>query len=141
MRTPLHGKQEASVAERALARILEETRGLDMLTALGLPVRYNNKLYNCAAVIQEGKILGLVPKTYIPSYGEFYEGRWFASGKGLDTSVTLCEQYRELCHSMIFSCEAVPALAVGDRVAITAAAVQETEPARLTGVTEITPAE
>ncbi len=100
-------------AEDALARILEQTKDLDMLTAVGLPVRYNNKLYNCAAVIQEGKILGLVPKTYIPSYGEFYEGRWFASGKGLDTSVTLCEQYRELYHSMIFSCEAVPALAVG----------------------------
>ena len=66
-------------AERALARILEETRGLDMLTALGLPVRCQNKLYNCAAIIQKGAILALSPKTHIPNYGEFYEARWFAS--------------------------------------------------------------
>ena len=50
-------------AERALGRILEETRELDMVTALGMPIRRQNKLYNCAAVIHKGKILGLVPKT------------------------------------------------------------------------------
>ena len=58
--------------EDALARILDETRDLDMLTALGLPVRHENKLYNCAAVIQKGNILGLIPKIHIPNYGEFY---------------------------------------------------------------------
>ena len=75
-------------AERALGRILEETKGLDMLTALGLPVRnpWDNKLYNCAAIIQKGQIHRLIPKTHIPSYGEFYEARWFASGKDLDTT-------------------------------------------------------
>ena len=66
-------------AERALARILEETRELDVLTALGLPVRCQNKLYNCAAIIQKGTILALAPKTHVPNYGEFYEARWFAS--------------------------------------------------------------
>ena len=65
-------------AERALRRILDETIELDMVTALGLPVRYENKLYNCAAVIQKGAILALAPKTHIPNYGEFYEARWFA---------------------------------------------------------------
>ena len=65
-------------AERALCRILDETIELDMVTALGLPVRYENKLYNCAAVIQKGAILALAPKTHIPNYGEFYEARWFA---------------------------------------------------------------
>ena len=64
-------------AERALRRILDETAELDMVTALGLPVRYKNKLYNCAAVIQKGAILALAPKTHIPNYGEFYEARWF----------------------------------------------------------------
>ena len=65
-------------AERALRRILDETVELDMLTALGMPVRDQyHKLYNCAAVIRCGKILGLVPKTYLPNYGEFYEQRWF----------------------------------------------------------------
>ncbi len=64
--------------------IVEATRNLDMVTVLGLPVRskWDNKLYNCAAVIQSGEILGLVPKTYLPNYGEFYEQRWFASGSG-----------------------------------------------------------
>ena len=66
-------------AEEGLKTILEATRNLDMVAAVGLPVRANNKLYNCAAVIHKGKILGLVPKTHIPNYGEFYERRWFAS--------------------------------------------------------------
>ena len=63
-------------AEEGLATILEATKGLDMVTAVGLPVRCDNKLYNCAALIQKGEILGLIPKTHIPNYGEFYEGRW-----------------------------------------------------------------
>ena len=64
-------------AERALGCILEETKELDMLTALGMPVRAGGKLFNCAVVIQNGSILAIVPKTYLPNYGEFYEGRWF----------------------------------------------------------------
>ncbi len=68
-----------SGAERALERILEETRELDIVTALGLPIKCQNKLYNCAAVIQKGAILALTPKTYIPNYGEFYEARWFST--------------------------------------------------------------
>lgn len=66
-------------AERAMRRILDETMELDIVTALGLPVRCQNKLYNCAAVIQKGAILALAPKTHIPNYGEFYEARWFVS--------------------------------------------------------------
>ena len=64
-------------AERALGRILEETAELDMLTALGMPVRAGGKLFNCAVVVQKGTILAVVPKTYLPNYGEFYETRWF----------------------------------------------------------------
>ena len=58
-------------AEAALAQILEQTDRLDVVAAVGLPVAYENKLYNCAAVIQKGEILGLVPKTHIPNYAEF----------------------------------------------------------------------
>ena len=65
-------------AERALGRILDETMELDIVTALGLPAKYQNKLYNCAAVIQKGAVLALTPKTNIPNYGEFYEARWFS---------------------------------------------------------------
>ena len=104
-------------AEDALSRILEETSELDMLTAVGLPVwnRWDSKLYNCAAVINRGKILALIPKIYIPSYGEFYEGRWFASGRGADYYLTLCGQRTNLdAHNpVIFDCENVPNLTVG----------------------------
>ncbi len=104
-------------AEDALSRILEETKDLDMLTALGLPVwnRWDSKLYNCAAVINRDKILGLVPKIYIPNYGEFYEGRWFASGRGAEYIITLCGQRTSLDaqNPVIFDCENIPGLTVG----------------------------
>ena len=104
-------------AEEALARILEETKDLDMLTALGLPVwnRWNSKLYNCAAVINRGKRLGLAPKIYIPSYGEFYEGRWFAADTGAEYSLTLCGQRADIdsLNPLLFDCETVPGLTVG----------------------------
>ena len=100
-------------AEDALGHILEQTKDLDMLTAVGLPVRGQNELYNCAAVISKGRILGLVPKNHIPNYGEFYEARWFTSGVGLDSSVTLCGQYPDLYSSQLFVCEEMPNLTVG----------------------------
>ncbi len=62
-----------------LARIKEETKELDLILFVGLPVRVGGLLYNCAAVLARGKILGLVPKTFLPNYNEFYERRHFAS--------------------------------------------------------------
>ena len=67
-------------AEEGLRTILEATRHLEILTALGMPVRSGGKLYNCAVVIQKGQVLAVVPKTYLPNYAEFYERRWFAPG-------------------------------------------------------------
>ena len=86
-----------------------------MVTVLGLPVRckWDNKLYNCAAVIQSGEILGLVPKTYLPNYGEFYEQRWFASGAGVETSVDLCGETVDMDAAGLFACEKVPNLVLG----------------------------
>ena len=102
-------------AEEGLQTILEATRNLDMVTVLGLPVRckWDNKLYNCAAVIQSGEILGLVPKTYLPNYGEFYEERWFASGAGVETSVDLCGETVDMDAAGLFACETVPTLVLG----------------------------
>ena len=102
-------------AEEGLQAILEATRNLDMMTVLGLPVRckWDNKLYNCAAVIQSGEILGLVPKTYLPNYGEFYEQRWFASGAGVETSVDLCGETVDMDAAGLFACETVPNLVLG----------------------------
>lgn len=68
---------------RALETICEKTENLDIVICIGLPVRADNRLYNCAAVLFKGEVLGFVPKTYIPNYGEYYEKRWFASGKEL----------------------------------------------------------
>lgn len=71
-------------AEDALFYIARKTADCKGLTAVvGAPVRYENDLYNCAAVISEGKVCGLVPKQFIPTYSEFYEGRWFASGRNI----------------------------------------------------------
>ncbi len=100
-------------AQDALDWILKETAGLDLLCALGLPVQYQNNLYNCAAVIHRGVILGLVPKTHIPNYGEFYEGRWFASGRDVDVAAQLCGQYACICANTVFECESLPNLVVG----------------------------
>ena len=70
-------------AEEGLMLLLDFTRKLDIISIVGLPVVVNGLLYNCAAVIQRGTILGIVPKTYLPNYGEFYEKRWFASAQDL----------------------------------------------------------
>lgn len=70
-------------ANESLRYILDETAVLDIVSIVGMPITYDNKLYNCAVVIQKGRILGVVPKVYIPNYGEFYEQRWFVSGKNI----------------------------------------------------------
>ena len=70
-------------AEKALMLLLDFTRKLDVISIVGMPVQIGGLLYNCAVVIQGGAILGLVPKTYLPNYGEFYEKRWFASSQDL----------------------------------------------------------
>ena len=67
-------------ADAAVSAVREHTRGRELTVVLGAPVRYNDKLYNCAVVIRNGQVKGLVPKIYLPSYNEFYEARWFSSG-------------------------------------------------------------
>ena len=105
-------------AEEGLRTILEATKNLDLVAAVGLPVRdrWHNKLYNCAAIIQKGEILGLVPKTYLPNYGEFYEQRWFAASDGpdgVDDDFELCGQSVCLNSNGIFACDSVPDLVIG----------------------------
>ena len=67
----------------ALEELAGHTAGKNVTVAVGLPVFFRTHLYNCAAVISKGKIAGVVPKMYLPNYGEFYETRWFASGTDL----------------------------------------------------------
>src|SRR4051812_37757298 len=65
----------------AVGKIVEESKGLSPVLLVGAPLRFENKLFNCAVVIYRGEVLGIVPKTYLPNYREFYEKRQFTSGK------------------------------------------------------------
>ncbi len=70
-----------NATEDALNEIVEATHNLDMVVILGLPVRHEGRLFNSAAILFEGKILGIVPKQNLPNYNEFYESRWFTAYK------------------------------------------------------------
>lgn len=78
-------------AESCLQELAEATRDCDVTAIVGMPVRRGAALYNCAVVMHAGRLLGAVPKTYLPNYAEFYEQRWFSSGKDIDNeSIELC---------------------------------------------------
>ncbi|MDR1544817.1 MAG: NAD(+) synthase [Prevotellaceae bacterium] len=66
-------------AENALSFLLEKTKNFQIISIVGMPVKVDNQLFNCAVVFQQGEILGVIPKTYRPNNNEFYEHRWFAS--------------------------------------------------------------
>ncbi|MBR1498054.1 MAG: NAD(+) synthase [Bacteroidaceae bacterium] len=90
-------------AEMALIHLMNSTRGLDIISIVGLPVPFRGALLNCAAVIQRGKILGLVPKTYLPNYKEFYEKRWFQSGADVpEGTVLICGQQVTVKSNLLF---------------------------------------
>lgn len=67
-----------------LEYVLSETKSLNIISIIGMPISTNNALFNCGVVINRGKLLGIIPKTYIPNYKEFYECRWFSSSLNLD---------------------------------------------------------
>ena len=99
--------------ERALARLLEASKALSPVLVVGLPLRLQARLFNCAAVLHRGVLLGVVPKTYLPNYGEFYEARQFASGD--DASVTqlrLAGQDAPFGAQLIFRATDLPGLAL-----------------------------
>lgn len=68
--------------DRAVVSLAEATVGLTPVVVVGAPLRHANRLYNCAVVIHRGEVLGVAPKSYLPTYREFYEKRWFAAGTG-----------------------------------------------------------
>ena len=70
-------------SEQALAWLMQETQDIPTIGIVGLPVVYADRLYNCAAVFGQGVLWGIVPKSYIPNYGEFSELRWWVSGFGI----------------------------------------------------------
>lgn len=90
-------------AERALIHILDTTRQLDIISILGMPVVVNSTVINAAVVIQKGKVLGVVPKTFLPNYKEFYEQRWFTSALEVkENSARLCGQTVPMGTNLLF---------------------------------------
>lgn len=90
-------------AEIGLIRILNDTRQMDIISILGMPVACNGVLLNVAVVIQKGKVLGVIPKTYLPNYKEFYEKRWFTSACEVhESSIRLCGQVVPMGRNLLF---------------------------------------
>lgn len=100
-----------SSAKNALLKIVKQTKELEIISVVGLPVANGGALYNCAAVVYKGEILGLVPKLHIPAYSEFYETRHFS--KGQSGVVQIGEQAVELCTQGVFACEEMPQFKFG----------------------------
>ena len=100
-------------AEKALLQIAEATENKDALVMVGLPVEREGKLYNVAAVLQDGEVLGMIPKTNIPNYAEFYEARHFAEGNNQVVSFFLDGEEIPFGTNLLFQCENVPGLTVG----------------------------
>lgn len=105
-----------TAVKRELKKLVEFTEGSDMLVFAGLPWEYNNKLYNVAAVIQNGKLLGLVPKIWIPNYSEFYERRHFNPWESGVADVEFDGYQVPLGTKLLFSCKNVENLVVGAEI-------------------------
>ena len=97
----------------ALQTVLDASRELDVVVLVGLPLLVRGKLYNCAAVLCGGRLLGLVPKTYLPNYGEFYEKRQFTPGSTEVETVTVCGQEVPFGTSLLFRCRQMPSFVLG----------------------------
>lgn len=101
-------------AEAAIAALAEETKHLDLFLLVGAPVPVDNQTFNCGIALYRGKLLGIVPKTHIPNYGEFYEERWFASADDLLTEeITYAGQQVPIGADLIFTAEGIPSLQIG----------------------------
>ena len=112
-------------AAEGLRTILEATRHLEILTAFGMPVRAGGKLFNCAVAVQRGEVVAVVPKTYLPNYGEFCEKRWFETVNAFDKPLHLMIEvpggpggpgnaslFTSLAQTVI-ECKGMPGLKVG----------------------------
>lgn len=104
-------------ARDAVLWLTEQTKDLNALIFVGLPLEHLGKLYNVAAAMNRGKLLGLVPKTYLPNYGEFYEKRHFT--RGMEEAVPVCldgQHHTFMGSQIIFECKEYPALRVAAEI-------------------------
>lgn len=101
-------------AKDALMKLVKESASLDAIFFVGLPFEILGKLYNVAAVFSHGEVFGLVPKSYLPNYNEFYEARHFVSGAELATEVVLPDgSCVPADRDLLFVCEQMPKLRIG----------------------------
>lgn len=103
-------------AKEALLWLVEQTKEYQALIFVGLPFEYLGKLYNVAAVMNRGKLIGLVPKTHLPNYGEFYEQRHFTRGMKQPVMVSVGEHTAAMGTQIIFECKEYPALRVAAEI-------------------------
>ncbi|SDB84481.1 NAD+ synthase (glutamine-hydrolysing) [Raineyella antarctica] len=99
-------------AEQALATVVEASRELLPLVVVGLPVRWRNRILNAAAVVHRGELLGVVPKSYVPTYREFYERRYFAPGDDIRGELAVAGRRVPLGPDLLFAADDVPGLVV-----------------------------
>ena len=100
----------------ALARVVKARAKLDLVTVLGLPIVKDGKLYNCAAVVQGGRVLGMVPKTHLPNYNEFYELRNFAPAPEGNTTVRIGGEEVPFGTKLLFCCQEEPLLVLAAEI-------------------------
>ena len=100
-------------AEKAVEQILIKTKMLGIVAVIGVPVAVDDALYNCAAVIYKGEILGLVPKINLPEFNEYNELRYFNSGKGVNKTINYASQEVVLSPDVVFCCNQLKEFKIG----------------------------
>ncbi|MDB5850104.1 MAG: synthase, partial [Rhodoferax sp.] len=104
-----HQRALLDACEAGLASVVEASLALAVVLVVGVPLRVDHRLFNCAVVVQRGRLLGIVPKTYLPNYGEFYEARQFnAADQALSTEITLLGQSVPFGSKQIFAAADMP---------------------------------
>lgn len=93
-----------------LSRIVRSSEGTDMLIAVGCPLVFNGELYNCAVIIQNGDVLGVIPKKFLPNYNEFYEARQFTSAPDGEFNIRLFDKTVPFGLNLLFECKELPEL-------------------------------
>jgi NAD+ synthase (glutamine-hydrolysing) len=100
-------------AKESLLTIAAFTEHMDIMAVVGLPICYENKLYNAAAVVFDGEILGIVPKIHLPNYSEFYEARHFTSGMDVSGEITIGDQEIPFGSELLFRAENMEGFTLG----------------------------
>ncbi len=109
-----HQNTLLNAVEETLNTLLKETADYPVALAVGLPAAVQGQLFNCAAILRKGSLLGVVPKTVIPNYQEFYERRWFASGlQASSDQITLCGQSVPFGTDLLFYSDSIPEYCFG----------------------------